>query len=70
MLNIWEIEDHSFTWWEVWKDYPGMPWQDEYICTLEDQNELDLYLDICRLDGVDFVIHELGGIDEYHVALS
>jgi hypothetical protein len=40
-----------------------------YARTLEDDNELELYLDILRAKGVDFVLHTQEEYDEYHVAL-
>lgn len=69
MIHIYEIEGHG-KYWEVWKEFAGQPWQDQYIRSLEDENELFLYLDICREMGVDFVIHNNDEeYDEYHIAL-
>jgi len=68
VIHIYEIEGHG-TYWEVWRDHPGMPWHDEYIRTLESQNEFDLYLDICRRQGVDFILHTLEDYDEYNLAV-
>lgn len=68
MMNISKDSDGNQE-WEVWKDNPGMPWQDEYMLTLENENEFQLYLDICRAQGLDFVIHTLEEYDEYNLAV-
>jgi hypothetical protein len=69
MIHIYEVEGHG-TYWEIWQETPGEAWQDSFCRVLENQNELDLYLDICRSNGLDFVLHTLEEYDEYHVALS
>lgn len=68
MRHIYEIDcGRGGPYWEVHveRDNGVM----EMIRDLQGQNELDLYLDICRDMGVDFVIHTLEEYDEYHVAL-
>lgn len=67
MIRIYEIEDQG---WEVYKDHPYEAWQDEFVRYLENQNEFDLYLDLCRQMGVDFILHTLEEYDEYHLSLS
>lgn len=70
MRHIYEEEDENgYVYWEAYQDYPGEPWADTYICTIPTREDLDNLLDKWRADGVDFIIHELGGIDEHHVAL-
>jgi hypothetical protein len=69
MIHIYEIESHGIN-WEVYKQHPYESWQDQFIRTLENHNELDLYLDICREMGVDFILHTLEEYDEYHLAVS
>jgi hypothetical protein len=62
VLHVYEIEGHG-TYWEIWRDIPGEPWQDEYLLMLED-NEIDAYIDNLKAEGMDFVVHTL---EEYHV---
>ena len=69
MIHIYEIDDGATIYHEVYKTIIGEGWGEDYILTLEDQNEFDLYLDILRELGVDFVIHNREGIDEYQIAL-
>jgi hypothetical protein len=73
MIHLYECiidssDDQEYRYWEVWEDHPYEAWQDEFI-TEVDHDELEKTLDNYRADGLDFVLHELGGIDEYHVAL-
>ena len=63
MLHIYEIEGHG-TYWEVWRDAPGEPWQDEYLLMLEN-DEIDAYLSSIKAEGENFVVHTL---EEYYVA--
>lgn len=69
MIHIYECSDGATTYYEVYKTVIGEGWGEDYLMTLEPENELDLYLDIIRTNGVDFVIHTLKEYDEYHVAL-
>ena len=69
MIHIYECSDGATTYYEVYKTVIGEGWGEDYLMTLEPENELDLYLDIIRASGVDFVIHTLKEYDEYHVAL-
>jgi hypothetical protein len=69
VIHLYEIEGHG-TYWEVWKETPGEAWQDSFCRTLEDENEMNLYLDILREQGSDFVIHTLEEYEEYHVLLG
>ena len=66
MIHIYEIEDQG---WEVYKDHPYEAWRDQFVRDLNDQNELDLYLDICRAQGLDFILHTLEEYDEYHLSV-
>ncbi len=69
MIHLYEIDWGAEPfYWEAFRDTPGEPWQDEYVCTLE-ANELEEYLDNLRSDGVDFVLHTQEEYDEYHIAL-
>lgn len=86
MRHIYECSNESTTYHEVYKttldDFGLAIWQrgggwrtlremsGDYIRTLENQNELDFYLDFLRELGVDFVIHTRKEYDEYHLALS
>jgi hypothetical protein len=69
VIHIYECSDGATIYHEVYKTIIGEGWGEDYILTLEDQNEFDLYLDIIKAQGVDFVIHTLKEYDEYHVAL-
>jgi hypothetical protein len=70
MIHIYEIDSgRGELSWEVWQDIPGQAWADKYVRSLQNDNEYQLFLDICRAEGVDFVIHTLEEYDEYHVAL-
>ena len=70
MIHIYECNDGATIYHEVYKTVIGEGWGEDYILTLEDQNEFDLYLDIIKAQGVDFVIHTLKEYDEYHLAIS
>jgi hypothetical protein len=70
MIHIYECSDGATTYYEVYKTVIGECWGEDYLMTLEPENELDLYLDIIKTQGVDFVIHTLKEYDEYHLALS
>jgi hypothetical protein len=69
MIHIYECNDGATTYYEVYKTVIGEGWGEDYLMTLEPENEFDLYLDIIKAQGVDFVIHTLKEYDEYHVAL-
>ena len=71
MIHIYEIDNDGRgpDTWEVYKDHPYESWQDQFVRDLEGKNELDLYLDILRESGVDFVIHTLEEYDEYHLSV-
>ena len=69
MIHIYECTDGATVYHEVYKTVIGEGWGEDFQMVLEDQKELDLYLDIIKAQGVDFVIHTLEEYDEYHVAL-
>ena len=69
MIHIYECNDGATTYHEVYKTVIGEGWGDKYIRTLESENELELYLDIIKEAGYDFVLHTQEEYDEYHVAL-
>ena len=70
MIQIYEIDDgRGEIHYEVWKTIIGEGWGEKYLRTLQNDNEFQLYLDILRAEGLDFVIHTLEEYDEYHVAL-
>lgn len=70
MIHLYEIESHGI-YWEVYSQaLDSDPSSLNYARTLEDGKEFDLYLDILRAKGVDFVIHTLAEYDEYHLALE
>lgn len=67
MIHLYECSDGSTTYHEIYvEDYPDAL---NYCRTLENEKELDLYLDILSAKGIDFVLHTLKEYDEYHVAL-
>jgi hypothetical protein len=70
VIHLYEIDSGRGIYWEVWKDIIGEAWGEKYIRTLEDENEMNLYLDILREQGRDFVIHTLEEYEEYHVLLG
>jgi hypothetical protein len=70
VIHIYECSDGATVYHEAYKTVIGAGWGEEFICTLENQNELDLYLDIVRQIGYDFVLHTLKEYDEYHLAIS
>jgi hypothetical protein len=59
VINIYECNDGATTFHESYKSVIGEGWGEEFICTLKNQKELDLYLDIVRKIGYDFVLHTL-----------
>jgi hypothetical protein len=69
MIHIYECSDGATIYHEVYKTVIGAGWGEKFQLVLEDQKEFDLYLDIIKTQGVDFVIHTLEEYDEYHVAL-
>jgi ketol-acid reductoisomerase len=70
MIHIYECSDGSTTYFEIYKTIIERGYNEEYIRTLENQNELDLYIDIIKAKGLDFVIHTLLEYEEYHLALE
>ncbi len=71
MIHIYECNDGSSdNYFEVYKSVIGAGWGEDFVCTLENQNEFDLYLDIVKQIGYDFVLHTLKEYDEYHLAIS
>lgn len=62
MIHLWEVDSDRGIYWEVYQD-------NNFLMHVPSQDDLDWLLDIYRSDGVDFVIHELGGVEEYHLAL-
>ena len=66
MIHIYQIESECY---EIYKTIIGEGWEEQYCRTLENSYELDLYLDILRAEGLDFVLHTLEEYDEYHVSL-
>ena len=69
MIHIYEIDDGATIYHEVYKTVIGAGWGEEFQLVLEDQKEFYLYIDIIKAQGVDFVIHNREGIDEYHASL-
>ena len=57
--HIYQINESL---WEVYVN-------SNMIRDLQNQNEFDFYLDFLRELGVDFVINNREGIDEYQIAL-
>ena len=68
MIHIYEIEGHGI-YWEVWKQDPIRPHNDDLILSLYTPEAYAWYIDMWCLDGVDFIIHTLEELNEYHVAL-
>ena len=63
MIHVYEMDaGRGDPYWEVYSD-------EFFASTLQGQNEFDLYLDICRHRGVDFVIHTKEEYDEYHLSV-
>jgi len=69
VIHIYECSDGATIYHEVYKAVIGEGWGEDFQMVLEDQKEFNLYLDIIKAQGVDFVIHTLEEYDEYHVAL-
>jgi len=68
MIQIYECYEGRSIYWEIWNgsvDEAGM-----LFYTLYTKNELELYLDVCRAKGVDFVINTLEEYLEYHLSLE
>jgi len=71
MIHIYECNDGASTYFEIYRQaLESDPESLNYVRTLEDQNEVDLYLDILRAKGIDFVIHTLLEYEEYHLAME
>lgn len=68
MIHIYEIEGHGI-YWEVWKQDPIQPHNDDLILSIYTPEMYAWYIDMLCLDGVDFIIHTLEELNEYHVAL-
>jgi hypothetical protein len=62
MMDFRHIYQINESLWEVYVN-------SNMIRDLQNQNEFDFYLDFLRELGVDFVIHNREGIDEYQIAL-
>lgn len=71
VIHIYECNDGSSdNYFEVYKTIIGEGWEEEFQVVLEDNYQFELYLDIIKAQGLDFVIHTLKEYDEYHLALS
>lgn len=75
MIHIYETDDGATTYWEVYDGEPTSALRVlnehcEYIITLENNNEYELYLDVLRAKGLDFIIHTLLEYEEYHLSLE
>ena len=71
MIHLYECNDGSSNnYWEVYKTVIGEGWNEKYIRTLDEGNEVELYMDILKAKGLDFVIHSLLEYEEYHLALE
>ena len=68
MIHIYEIEGHGI-YWEVWKQDPIQPHNDDLVLSLYTEDIFQWYIDTLRFEGVDFVIHSLEELNEYHIAL-
>ena len=68
MIHIYEIEGHGI-YWEVWKQDPIQPHNDDLILSLYTPEAYAWYIDMLCMDGLDFIIHTLEELNEYHVAL-
>jgi len=67
MIHVYECSDGATTYFDVYKEIS----QDlNYVRTLESGNEIELYMDILKAQGLDFVIHTLLEYEEYHLALE
>lgn len=70
MIHIYEVDDGSDQpYYDVYKTVIDAGYNEEFQRTLQNDNEFQLYLDIIKAQGLDFVIHTLEEYDEYHVAL-
>ena len=71
MIHIYEVDSDGRgpNYYEVYKTIIGEGYNEEFQRTLQNDNEFQLYLDIIKAQGLDFVIHTLEEYDEYHVAL-
>ena len=69
MIHLYECNDGATTYWEV---YDGDPTNEhcEYIITLDEGNEYELYIDVLKAKGLDFVLHTLLEYEEYHLAME
>jgi len=68
MIHIYEVEGHGI-YWEAWKHDPILPYQDDLILSLYTPEAYAWYIDALQFDGVDYVIHSLEELNEYHIAL-
>jgi hypothetical protein len=68
VIHVYECSDGASIYFEIYtEDSPGHL---NYSRTLDSGNEIDLYLDILRAKGLDFVIHTLLEYEEYHLAME
>lgn len=67
MLRIYEIDSGiGEISYDVFQQHPYKAWQDDYLLTLENKDELNIYLDQCRKQELDFIIHTL---EKYHAVV-
>lgn len=70
MIHLYQVDDgRGEPYYDVYKTVIGEGYNEEFQRTLQNDNEFQLYLDIIKAQGLDFVIHTLEEYDEYHVAL-
>ena len=71
MIHVYECSDGATIYFEIYRQaLDSDPESLNYVRTLENRNEVDLYLDILRAKGIDFVIHTLLEYEEYHLSLE
>ena len=75
MIHLYECNDGATTYWEVYDGDPTHPAGNvneycEHIITLDEGNEYELYIDVLKAKGLDFVLHTLLEYEEYHLAME
>jgi hypothetical protein len=70
MMHLYEIKENGDHYWEVFKDDPITPWNDNFVEYLHDHEFVTYHANLMSL-GLDFCIHFYDeDVQEYHLVLE
>jgi hypothetical protein len=70
MMHLYEVKEDSDHYWEVFKDDPITPWNDNFVECFDDKEFVTYHANLMS-QGLDFVIHFYDeDVQEYHLVLE